>query len=113
MSEAQDFTKLLERLEAFEERCGVTIEALFAQTNEIMPWIEVKGEMRPRTGSTLERDLTLVIDVYDRNGRLIGQNSLSDDFRASNFFGFATFDTNVEVPTFEISRIRIYPKFRW
>ena len=110
-----DCTHLIERLEAFEERMGVRLEALFAHSNNkgYTPpgtYLKICGELHPREGSAIQQKISLVVDVYDDVGRLVGGNSRS--FSPEDFFGFETFEinTHLEASKLKISKIRLYPK---
>ncbi len=120
MNDSQDdsFTHLLERLEAFEERAGVRLEALYAHIRhdhaisvkgkDVAYGIQVNGELHPRGGTSLERIVTINADAYDRLGRLVG--TAKDYFNPKQFFGYQTFSMRVgNVPFHQISKIRIYP----
>jgi hypothetical protein len=101
----QDVTHLLEQLEAFEERCAVTLEALFAEFEDQFLW--VKGEVRPRDGSQLKQDVSIIVDVYDQQKRLISRGE--HRVWAESFLGFETFEI-ITGGSSEIAKIRIYPK---
>lgn len=110
-----DVTNLIERLEAFEERMGVRLEALFADwdNNGFKPpstFLKLNGELHTREGNKIQQNISLVVDIYDGAGRLVGRNDQS--FYAENFFGFETFQIEqlLEVPKLTISKIRLYPK---
>jgi hypothetical protein len=120
MSDSQDdsLTHLLERLEAFEERAGVRLEALYATAEHSTGWtingkwvsagIQVNGELHPRDGTSLGQIVTVKADAYDKLGRLVG--TAKDYFNPKQFFGYQTFSMRVgEVPFHQISKIRIYP----
>ena len=101
-----DATHLIERLEAFEERMGVRLEALFAYIE--IGYLSVNGEVHPRDGTTIQQDVEVHVDAYDSSGRLVAttQATLSADV----FFGFEAFHTMVGLPIRELSKIRVYPK---
>ena len=115
MNPKNDLTQLIERLEAFEERCEIRLEALFASIDpeETLAghnfMITVNGELHPREGTALEKNITLRFDAYDNSGRLVA-NSMTV-FRCDGFFGFETFSENIYSPTSQISKIRIHPNF--
>jgi len=104
-----DCTHLIERLEAFEERMGVRLEALFASRSE-SSYLTVRGELHPKEGTTIQQDIELVADVYDSSGRLVAHNN--EQFDAEIFFGFQTFEMliSLDVPDLAISKVRLYPK---
>jgi hypothetical protein len=116
MNPKNDLTQLIERLEAFEERCGVRLEALFASidpSEEISVGgnlqITVNGELHPRAGPQLHKNITLVFDTYDKNARLVATDVKV--FITDGFYGFETFSNNIYSPISQISKIRVYPRF--
>lgn len=109
---AKDITNLIERLEAFEDRLNVRLEAMSAQLDEISDdaiYLEVRGELHPKDGMELGHDhLVLVVAAYDSDSRVIG--TTKEYFTKENFFGFNVFNISVSVPVNSLKRIRIYPE---
>lgn len=108
-----DVTHLIERLEAFEERIGVRLEALFAHIEECMgetAYLNVKGEVHPREGATIKESIYVHVDACDSSGRLVAMNN--DGIEADKFFGFEAFEVEMRLPIRELSKIRVYPKMR-
>jgi hypothetical protein len=106
-----DVTKLLERLEAFEDRLGVRLESLSVFMEVIgddCVGLLVRGELHPQAGTELQQDVELIVAAYDSSSRIVG--TMSQHFEASGFFGFETFEMIVEIHLNEIARVRIYPK---
>jgi hypothetical protein len=101
-------THLIERLETFEDRCAVRIEAAYAKHQSLYSWVVVKGELHPRDGVQLTQDTEVTADVYDLAGHLVGKDSHT--FRASNFYGFEPFSLTVLDIDGDVSKIRLYPK---
>jgi hypothetical protein len=104
LSKNSDITNLLERLEVFEERLEVRLEALFATRSETGCLI-VNGELHPRTGMTINRDITLQVDAHDSSGRLVA--TALDYIFAGSFFGFEAFQIIVQLPVAEVSKFLI------
>jgi hypothetical protein len=103
-----DLTHLIERVETFEDRCGVRIEAVHARQDEYVPeFVLVNGELHPSDGVQLRGNTEVLADVYDSAGGLVGKNSHT--FSASTFYGFETFSLLVQISG-DVSRIRLYPK---
>jgi lipopolysaccharide biosynthesis protein len=103
-----DLTHLIERIETFEDRCGVRIEAVHARQEEYTPaWVLVNGELHPCDGVHLRGDTEVLADVYDSAGRLVAKGSHT--FSASKFYGFETFSLLVQICG-DVSKIRLYPK---
>ena len=110
-----DLTNKLERLETFEERLGVRLDALFA----FKGWtsgpfgngdegVWVTGELHPRDGVHLKQDLQVVLDVVDGDGRVVAISELC--FQKDKFYGFESFRISALVAHGCISKIRLYPK---
>lgn len=107
-----DITHLIERMEAFEERLGVRLEALFA----IKGWgdeleaVSITGELHPKEGFHLEHDLKIVLDIVDSAGRVV---VIEEHCVCKNeFYGFESFQISAYVAHTRISKLRLYPK-KW
>ena len=106
----RDITNLIERLEAFEDRCGVSLEGLFAHFDGDVEWIDLNGEMHPREGTELNGDVELVATAYDSTGRVIKTSSRY--FDSESFFGFEVFSFSLNVDGIQPAKVRLYPKSR-
>lgn len=104
--EESDLTSRIERLEAFEERCGVRLDALFAKGDGYS--LKVNGELHPQDGPKLKQNVMVVVDVYDAARRLVENGG--ECFFAESFFGFETFSLLLVPKISDISKIRVYPK---
>lgn len=104
---AQDITNLIERLEAFEERLGVTLEGLFASVSDFGS-VTVNGEIHSCNGAEIEQNTQVVVSVHDAAGRVLATNT--QYFFAESFFAFETFSMLLPPAAAPISKIRIYPK---
>ena len=95
MAAEKDITHLIERLELFEERLGVRLEALSARI-QLMDrsagsyYLNVYGELHPEHGTTLRENIDLVVSAYDPSGRVIGLGHTY--FVTGKFFGFEAFN---------------------
>ena len=111
---AKDVTHLIERLEVFEERAGVRLEAMSAfldvsNSDESTFRITVRGEIHPRNGTTLSNGVELSLAVYDAAARVVETDSAFYD--ADTFFGFEAFEMACfYVPLDKLSRLRLIPK---
>lgn len=107
-----DVTEVIERLEAFEERLGVRVEALnassFLGAGTNVPWLRVCGELHALDGLAIEHQIQVVVDAYDLSGKLLNTGSqwLSEP---GKFYGFETFSIQVNVIG-RVAKIRVYPK---
>lgn len=79
VAQNKDISHLIERLEAFEDRLGVSFEGLYASVLTQIDFLKVNGELHPREGTGLNDDIEVVVSLYDTVGRLLG----SDRERAS------------------------------
>lgn len=113
MNGKTDITSLIERLDFFEDRLEVTLDALFAEFTQYEGdddgTLRVNGELRPRDGSRLKQNVTIIVDVNDLKGRLISRLE-SPTYWMSSFIGFATFSILDNHISCEIAKLRIYPK---
>jgi len=101
-----DATHLIERLEVFEERVCVRLEALFAEVYAGI--LTINGELHPREGRTIKQDIEVHMEAYNSTGRLVAKGV--SHFSVNKFFGFEVFQVRVILPIRELSRIRVYPK---
>lgn len=107
----KDVSHLIERLEAFEDRLGVSLEGLYASQNTRIGSVAVNGELHPLEGTELSEDVDIVVTLYDVAGRVIG--TTSESVRSKNFFGFEAFSKTFYEPGGPpVAKIRIYPKAR-
>lgn len=113
MARNKDISHLIEHLEAFEDRLGVSLEGLYASASMLgdTDFITVSGEVHPREGTQLTRDIEVVVSLHDSNGRVL---SVGDErISAAQFFGFEAFsETLGPVDNSVIAKIRVYPKAR-
>ena len=105
MSEMKDITHLIERLEVFEERMAVRLDALFAKSEN--GFLTVNFELHSRDGNLLKTDTKVVVTVYDAAGRLLAQDR--NQSYVADFFGFETYSFSIQVPG-QIAKIRVLPK---
>jgi len=111
MPQSLDLTSKLERLEALEDRLGVSLSSLSAfldKSGADTYFGHVRGEMSLNAGTTLEEDLKLQVAAYDRADRIVG--TACHWVGTEDFFALETFDILFQVPVSDIARIRIYPK---
>jgi hypothetical protein len=105
----KDVTNLVERLEAFEDRLGVSLEGLFAFLDE-NGYLTVNGEVHVREGTELDEDIEVVATVYDSSGRVL---STSEQVMYSgSFFAFEAFSFVKSLDEHRPAKIRVYPKNR-
>jgi len=102
-----DVTQFIERLEAFEEREGVRLEALFAHIDSD-GYLTVNGEVHPRDGARIWHDIVMHIEVHDHSERAVAQGDVY--FPAKQFFGFGVFQLSADLPVRDLLKIRVYPE---
>ncbi len=107
----RDVTDLIERLEAFEDRLGVSLEGLFAKLSDRgygRIYIKVNGELHLREGAELKQHLRVVATIHDLSGRVldVADTILDHD----SFYGFEAFSLSIEVGDNQPAKIRVYPK---
>ena len=111
VAQNKDVSHLIERLEAFEDRLGVSLEGLYASIDGRHGYVTVNGELHPREGTQLNHDIEVVVSLYDSDGRVLGVQT--ESIRADSFFGFEAFSRMLgPVGDPPIAKIRIYPKTR-
>lgn len=108
-----DITNKVQRLEAFEERLSVKIDALAAFEsvgiyNRGETEVAVRGELHSEGGSQIDKDIELHMVVYDLEGRVM--ETTTDFICHESFFGFHVFDIDCVVPDGTVGKIRLFPK---
>jgi hypothetical protein len=96
----------VERLEAFEERLGVSIEGLFAYIH-YDEYITINGELHCKEGNELNQDVQLVLSVHNVSGSVLAASTII--ISADSFFGLEIFSQTLSFAG-AASKIRIYPK---
>lgn len=119
MAAKKNITHLIERLELFEERLGVRLEALSAVRSAVSGYwrdrdVTVFGELHAKHGTTIKESICLVAAVYDHSGRVIGV-SMGDCFFKKRFSVFEAFAVRVRLPDSAepVAKVRVYPKSFW
>ena len=114
---------LIERLEAFEERLGLSLQGLFAyRYNAYCTWQEhgkvisgdlpqltLSGEVVAAEKPAFGSGFCVVGVAYDSFERVVGTRS--EGFDAAFFLGFGVFSITIQIlgEAAELSRIRVYP----
>lgn len=108
-----DITDKIERLEAMEERCDISLEALYASIKERYysdgeHQVMLNGEVHARNGTTIHKNVILVLTLHDVAGRVLEMSTIiicEDDF-----FGIEAFSFSVSIHEAPC-KVRIYPTF--
>ncbi len=105
----KDVSHLIERLEAFEDRVGVSLEGLYASLDTEDDWLTVNGEIHPRGGTELDSDIDMIVTLYDAAGRVL--RTENRHVYSNEFFGFEAFSQLFhEASDPPVAKIRVYPK---
>lgn len=112
MTKQYDITDKIERLEIMEEKCGISLEALYCTVqqydNDHEFLGQVNGEVHAVTGTKIGERIEIVITVHDKAGRVVWITTRSLDTEV--FFMFEPFSTGAFFTSEIPSKIRIYPK---
>ena len=113
---AIDLTDRIERLEAYEERCGMRFEALSAFVEATWGrdpsehgWaVTVSGEVHATNGERLPRPIRVTAALYDAKGRVAWRFAV--DIGSGTFFLLEPFRLEQDwLPVGDYSRILVYP----
>lgn len=100
----------VERLEMMEEKCGVSIEGVFAVFEEHdadSRYLTVTAEIQAVSGTTIEESIDVIITAYNSEGKVIATGS--DYIDANDFFSLSPIDICIDIIEKPV-KIRIYPK---
>jgi hypothetical protein len=103
----RDLTKLIERVESFEQRLDVVLSGLYAASEDDSDWVSVRGELRPRQGDTLRSSVKLTVTAFDAHGRVIDTGHAY--FDKDEIFGFETFEIDINVSADNLAKLRLHP----
>lgn len=105
--------KKIERLDAFEERLGVTFENISLKLDDSYIWAKLFCELHSLNGTKLNESIDIECVLYSNDGSILEKES--ECVYEEDFFGFElvefSFSGNIEMAN-NISKIRIYPKKR-
>ena len=103
-------TRKVERLEAFEERLGISLDKLSVNVQEHYLWLTVSGEVHQASSGSLSRDVKIVAVVYDAEGTIVETGEVT--FYARDFVGFDVFKLTLHAHEICLiaDKIRIFPK---
>jgi hypothetical protein len=106
----QDITNKIERLEAMEEKCGISLDAMYASLAETSYTgkyiVTLNGEIHSANGTKIAENLRIAVTLHDDTGRVV--NRKEHWVSADRFFGMESFSvgfTTEDVPY----KIRIQP----
>lgn len=99
----------IERLEAFEERLGVSYQNISIKIDNEQNWFTLFYELHSKTGTTLNEHLYIHCTLYDKDGLIITEDS--GIISCKTFFGFQVIKTRFQQDGIakDVSKIRIYP----
>jgi len=106
----KNLLKCTERLEAFEERLGVSIQNISTRIENHLNWFNLFCELHAVSGTTINEDIKIECVLYDKDGLVIDQEDKW--INSKKFFGFEliTIAFQKEGIAERVSKIRIYPK---
>ena len=123
MNPENDVSHLIERLEACEERLGLSLQGLFAYRynayctwqehgkviSKDLPQLTLSGEVVAAEKPAFGSGFYVVGVAYDSSERVVGTRS--EGFDAAFFLGFGVFSITIQIlgEAAELSRIRVYP----
>lgn len=108
-----DVTRMIERLEALEDRVGVRLDSLsafFEPRPTGSSYITLHGEIHAADGTELRTDVTLLAAAYDDQDRVVGTSDRW--YQKDDFYGLDIFDITISVEAKSLKRIRVFPKRR-
>jgi hypothetical protein len=100
----------VERLEMMEEKCGVTLDGVYAEYEVLgddSNYVNVRGEIQATNGTTIDESIDIIITAYNSDGKVIATGNAY--FDADDFFGISPFDICTDIIDKPV-KIRIYPK---
>lgn len=107
-----DLGEKIQRLEAFEERLGVRLEAisafLYPESDYEEEHVVVRGELHAAEGTELRCCINVFATAYDTQGRVIQSEDVW--FNDEKFFGFEVFEIRLDVAGPDVGKIRLFPK---
>jgi len=101
----------VERLEAFEERLGITLEGVTAKFylhEDGGNWMYVLGEVYPIDGTKINKNIEIIATAHDDSGRVLYKSDTRVE--AESFYGFEAFEIVIPNAYLQVSKIRVYPK---
>lgn len=102
--------KKVERLEAFEEKCGIYFENTSIKITDDDNWFCLYTELHSSSGSTIDNSISVDCIFYDSDGLII--NNISHHIQKENFFGFEVFSFYYQDDPLQtkLNKIRMFPK---
>lgn len=109
MATFTDLTEKIEQLEAFEEKAGLRLAALFAGLlTHVEKDLFIHGEIVGENAIPVEKGFVVNVSVHDSSGRVVGVGAWRKG--PNQFRGFTTFSVRIfALPSSNLSRIRVYP----
>jgi hypothetical protein len=102
----------VERLEMMEEKCGVSIDGVYAVFWEYDDgyderYLCITGEIQAVSGTTIDKNIDVVFTAYNAEGKVIATGG--NCFDADDFFCLSPFEFQINVIE-KPAKIKIYPK---
>jgi len=109
MSKSKDLTGLIERMQDFEERLGISLESVYSvyKNHGDVAFLIVNYDLRSRGGERLLRNICVKLAVYNSAGRLIHEEGRWHSAKA--FYGMESQHFEIIMDSPDIARMRLYP----
>jgi hypothetical protein len=111
----KEITNIIERLELLEEKFGITISGLYADSKPVRVngvegyiYIRINFDLTSLAGDKLERDFSVVASVYNSAGQLLDTKSTL--IYADKFNGFSSVSMSLYDLDQTPAKIRLFPK---
>lgn len=113
MAKTIEYIDNIEKLESFEEKFGIRLEGLSVKLNQECnsPHYVVSGDVFAANGTTIDKDIELVMSCHDAAGRVLAHTK--HKIKATSFSGLDTFSVYLFyalLPFVGVKKVRIYPK---
>ena len=107
---SKSLTRKIERLDAFEERLGITLDKLSVNVSSNYSMLTLSGEVHQSSSGSFSQDVTIIAVLYDAEGTILERKNTT--LYARNFAGFDVFELvfYAEEICLIADKIRIFPK---
>lgn len=102
----EDISQNIERLEAVEDKLGISLNALSAFLID-SNYLRCCGEVHLSGGkTTLASNIAIIAAAYDKQGRVVENQKRT--INSEEFYAFQTFEMELNVENAQVAKIRIY-----
>jgi hypothetical protein len=109
---SKTLTRKIERLDAFEERLGISLDKLSVSVPNDYNLLTISGEVHQTSSASISGNIEIVAVVYDAEGIIVQSGEVT--LWAQHFAGFDVFKLTLYGNEIGLiaDRIRIFPKSR-